>query len=159
METFDQWSAEAQRIDVGGLSLAVHDVGEGPVATFLHGYPSSSLDAIPLIDRLDGVRVVAPDLPGFGASDKPVGHPYSIHGAVDAVESIWDRLGITSSVLVAHDYSVSVAQELLARSEEHTSELQSRGHLVCRLLLEKKKTQDNIGAPTAKHLSSDPAKT
>src|SRR6266508_4789961 len=29
------------------------------------------------------------------------------------------------------------------RSEEHTSELQSRGHLVCRLLLEKKKTNDN----------------
>src|SRR5690625_5925047 len=29
--------------------------------------------------------------------------------------------------------------ELLLRSEEHTSELQSRGHLVCRLLLEKKK--------------------
>src|SRR5437870_7186337 len=28
------------------------------------------------------------------------------------------------------------------RSEEHTSELQSRGHLVCRLLLEKKKTGD-----------------
>src|SRR5439155_7567013 len=27
------------------------------------------------------------------------------------------------------------------RSEEHTSELQSRGHLVCRLLLEKKKNQ------------------
>src|SRR5690625_5767507 len=27
----------------------------------------------------------------------------------------------------------------VARSEEHTSELQSRGHLVCRLLLEKKK--------------------
>src|SRR5690625_6857648 len=27
----------------------------------------------------------------------------------------------------------------LKRSEEHTSELQSRGHLVCRLLLEKKK--------------------
>src|SRR5690625_7050882 len=27
----------------------------------------------------------------------------------------------------------------LLRSEEHTSELQSRGHLVCRLLLEKKK--------------------
>src|SRR3989442_3189611 len=29
--------------------------------------------------------------------------------------------------------------ELAARSEEHTSELQSRPHLVCRLLLEKKK--------------------
>src|SRR5690625_7112886 len=30
----------------------------------------------------------------------------------------------------------------MARSEEHTSELQSRGHLVCRLLLEKKKTNE-----------------
>src|SRR5207253_4274814 len=32
----------------------------------------------------------------------------------------------------------------LKRSEEHTSELQSRGHLVCRLLLEKKKKNKNI---------------
>src|SRR5437870_6682616 len=30
-----------------------------------------------------------------------------------------------------------------SRSEEHTSELQSRGHLVCRLLLEKKKKHEN----------------
>src|SRR5437870_8344697 len=32
-----------------------------------------------------------------------------------------------------------IAHILSLRSEEHTSELQSRGHLVCRLLLEKKK--------------------
>src|SRR5437870_7898427 len=32
---------------------------------------------------------------------------------------------------------------LVGRSEEHTSELQSRGHLVCRLLLEKKKKKSN----------------
>src|SRR5690625_5516796 len=31
------------------------------------------------------------------------------------------------------------------RSEEHTSELQSRGHLVCRLLLEKKNKKESIG--------------
>src|SRR5690625_5051147 len=34
-------------------------------------------------------------------------------------------------------------QDIDVRSEEHTSELQSRGHLVCRLLLEKKKNQNN----------------
>src|SRR5437870_13053749 len=34
------------------------------------------------------------------------------------------------------------AREHRVRSEEHTSELQSRGHLVCRLLLEKKKKQN-----------------
>src|SRR5690625_6213819 len=33
-------------------------------------------------------------------------------------------------------------QDVLIRSEEHTSELQSRGHLVCRLLLEKKKQKN-----------------
>src|SRR5690625_6436383 len=35
------------------------------------------------------------------------------------------------------DFGISI--QILTRSEEHTSELQSRGHLVCRLLLEKKK--------------------
>src|SRR3712207_8177809 len=34
-----------------------------------------------------------------------------------------------------------------ARSEEHTSELQSRQYLVCRLLLEKKKLQNNTMHP------------
>src|SRR5690625_6359043 len=39
----------------------------------------------------------------------------------------------------------------MPRSEEHTSELQSRGHLVCRLLLEKKKRNNNI---TNNHINS-----
>src|SRR5207253_5153630 len=38
---------------------------------------------------------------------------------------------------------ISLVSQTENRSEEHTSELQSRGHLVCRLLLEKKKNQDN----------------
>src|SRR2546422_4501391 len=38
----------------------------------------------------------------------------------------------------------TVAQDALDRSEEHTSELQSRLHLVCRLLLEKKKTNCQV---------------
>src|SRR5690625_6338925 len=35
--------------------------------------------------------------------------------------------------------AIIVSKSPATRSEEHTSELQSRGHLVCRLLLEKKK--------------------
>src|SRR3712207_7114215 len=38
--------------------------------------------------------------------------------------------------------------KVIARSEEHTSELQSRQYLVCRLLLEKKKHQTNTHRPT-----------
>src|SRR5439155_9415126 len=40
-----------------------------------------------------------------------------------------------------------------ARSEEHTSELQSRGHLVCRLLLEKKKHRVNVELWLSVHAS------
>src|SRR5207253_7572416 len=47
-----------------------------------------------------------------------------------------NRLG--RSALAANDFS-QVLGVHAQRSEEHTSELQSRGHLVCRLLLEKKK--------------------
>src|SRR5207253_11163928 len=51
--------------------------------------------------------------------------------------------GPDSSFLPANDgLSVTTGSDL--RSEEHTSELQSRGHLVCRLLLEKKKKKNNI---------------
>src|SRR5438552_11736442 len=42
------------------------------------------------------------------------------------------------------------------RSEEHTSELQSPDHLVCRLLLEKKKIQDDLGRSFSQLLRLEP---
>src|SRR5439155_8408917 len=44
-----------------------------------------------------------------------------------------------SRTAIAPPTASTRASSTTARSEEHTSELQSRGHLVCRLLLEKKK--------------------
>src|SRR5207253_11499185 len=56
---------------------------------------------------------------------------------------VGDRL---AALVVDHLEVVHIGESVQAmeqqRSEEHTSELQSRGHLVCRLLLEKKKTKD-----------------
>src|SRR5690625_6434651 len=54
---------------------------------------------------------------------------------------------IGCSVGIVHRY-VKEAEENKTRSEEHTSELQSRGHLVCRLLLEKKKQTYNTNQHT-----------
>src|SRR5690625_1438854 len=45
-------------------------------------------------------------------------------------------IGQVISMFYVHFFDFT---EKTARSEEHTSELQSRGHIVCRLLLEKKK--------------------
>src|SRR5690625_5892215 len=49
------------------------------------------------------------------------------------------ELNIASEYLVMAATLLAIKSHMLLRSEEHTSELQSRGHLVCRLLLEKKK--------------------
>src|SRR5437899_9935323 len=49
----------------------------------------------------------------------------------------------------------ATARTSISRSEEHTSELQSLRHLVCRLLLEKKKRHTHIRAPI-QQLDSDP---
>src|SRR3712207_8352092 len=51
-----------------------------------------------------------------------------------------DELGLGQLDLVAHQQFHVCTDGLDDRSEEHTSELQSRQYLVCRLLLEKKKT-------------------
>jgi pimeloyl-ACP methyl ester carboxylesterase len=62
--------------------------------------------------------VLAADFLGFGASEKPRDHVYSIHEQADLVEAMWESEGTEESAVVAHDYGVSVAQELLARRAE-----------------------------------------
>ena len=62
---------------------------------------SEPLAAVPAGFTVQAPPRIALDLPGFGASAKPPDHPYSIHGAADAVEATWRHLGVTSTVVVA----------------------------------------------------------
>jgi pimeloyl-ACP methyl ester carboxylesterase len=95
--------------------------GSGPVLTLLHGFPSSSHDWAKVTPALAaGNTVVAPDFLGFGASDKPADHTYSLVEQADLIEAIWAAEGIEGTALIAHDYGASVAQELLARRAEGT---------------------------------------
>src|SRR5687768_18256335 len=50
-----------------------------------------------------------------------------------------------------HAFKGAEGNKTVERSEEHTSELQSRLHLVCRLLLEKKKDHTKKVAPSRNH--------
>lgn len=84
--------------------------------TLLHGLPSSSHEWHKVTAALARVhRLLVPDLLGFGASAKPPDHRYSLFEQADLVEALWRRQGVASTVLVAHDYAATVAQELLAR--------------------------------------------
>jgi pimeloyl-ACP methyl ester carboxylesterase len=97
---------------------------DGPVdgrpILLLHGFPTSSHDWAGVLPALSGAgyRVTTLDFLGFGASDKPRGHDYSIREQADIVERLHENLGVESTAMVAHDYGVSVAQELLARDSK-----------------------------------------
>src|SRR5690625_7047720 len=88
---------------------------------------------------------------GAGASAIPLPLPrFTVVGATTRAgllpAPLRDRFGFTGHMEFYEDdelqrvlmRSARLLEIELARSEEHTSELQSRGHLVCRLLLEKK---------------------
>src|SRR2546430_11616741 len=60
--------------------------------------------------------------------------------------SVRPRAGVRDSACVARSLS-PVVHRMRERSEEHTSELQSQSNLVCRLLLEKKKTRLSAANP------------
>ena len=87
--------------------------------TMLHAFLSSSYDWARVAPTLEQhYALLLPDFLGLGASEKPADHTYSLHEQADLVEALWALEGITSTVVVAHDYAASVTQELLARRAE-----------------------------------------
>jgi pimeloyl-ACP methyl ester carboxylesterase len=129
------WSGgERVRLDVGGSerTVFVRRIGSGPSVTLLHGFPSSSADWQRVASLLAGERsLLLFDFLGFGASEKPSAHEYSLHEQADLVEAVWASEAISSTVLLAHDYAVSVTQELLARRAEGTLAVAlERAHLL-----------------------------
>lgn len=117
--SLETWVAEGERVELAGHHIFFRQDGpeDGRPITLIHGFPTSSHDWAPIVPALvaAGYRVTTFDLLGFGASDKPTGHTFAIVEQATIVEALWSRLGIADTALVAHDYGVSVAQELLDR--------------------------------------------
>ena len=64
-------------VQVDGLTIAYRELGSGPPVLLLHGWPTSSFLWRDVMEPIaEHNRVVAIDLPGFGASDKPLGVRY-----------------------------------------------------------------------------------
>jgi pimeloyl-ACP methyl ester carboxylesterase len=105
--------------------------GAGPPLVLLHGFPSSSYDWRPLLEMEEEHAVLAPDFLGFGLSEKPRDHVYSLHWQADLVEELARRhLPDGPVFLVAHDMGTSVATELLARELDGELEMEIAGVLL-----------------------------
>ena len=106
--------------DIGGEAVFVADLPAtdgptGPPALVVHGFPTSSIDWVGLLDRLRRHRrVVLLDLPGYGLSAKPDRH-YGIFHSADVVQAVAAELDLHEVDLLTHDMGDTVGGELLAR--------------------------------------------
>ncbi|MBV8032103.1 MAG: alpha/beta hydrolase [Betaproteobacteria bacterium] len=100
-----------KRVRVGDIELAVRDEGSGAPVLFLHGFPDSSHLWRHQVGALvqAGFRAIAPDLRGFGASDKPAEtKAYGLQAIVKDVLALLDALGVPRAHVVCHDFGAAV---------------------------------------------------
>jgi pimeloyl-ACP methyl ester carboxylesterase len=99
-------------LDVGEVRLHAVEAGSGPLVVLLHGFPEfwySWRNQIPALAAA-GYRVVAPDLRGYGLSDKPKGlDAYRASTLTGDIAGLIAALGEERATVVGHDWGGSVA--------------------------------------------------
>ncbi len=109
-----------------GLRLAHLDEGKGPPVVFFHGEPTWSFlwrKVIPPV-REAGYRCIAPDLPGFGRSDKPVELDwYSYERHVSAVAPLLEDLDLRDATVVVHDWGGPIGLRLAVDHPERIARI------------------------------------
>ena len=117
-------TAPLTTVKVDGLELAYRELGSGPPVLLLHGWPTSSFlwrGVMPPI--ADHNRVVALDLPGFGASEKPLGIRYDFEFFGRALDGFLTALGIDAVALAVHDLGGPVGVHWALRRPERVTRL------------------------------------
>ncbi|SHK16614.1 Pimeloyl-ACP methyl ester carboxylesterase [Marinobacter antarcticus] len=117
--TLDAWQQGGKWFSYEGHAIFSRMAGQGEPLVLLHGFPTASWDWSRIWPMLvQSNNVLAVDMLGFGFSDKPREHAYSIEDQADLMQGLLEGLGLESVHLFAHDYGCSVVQELLAREQE-----------------------------------------
>src|SRR3984957_3050209 len=112
--------------EADGLRLAHIDVGEGAPVVFFHGEPTWSFlwrKVIPPV-RDAGFRCIAPDLAGFGRSDKPtdIGW-YSYDRHVSMIAPLLEELDLRNATVVVHDWGGPIGLRLAVEHPDRIARL------------------------------------
>jgi pimeloyl-ACP methyl ester carboxylesterase len=101
--TTDRRPGRDRNIEVRSGRVRVIEAGEGPPVVFLHGSSTSSLSLLPVLERLEGVRAIAVDRPGFGLSE-PVRVPRERFrdAAVEFLDEVLDELRLQASAFAGN---------------------------------------------------------
>jgi pimeloyl-ACP methyl ester carboxylesterase len=99
---------ETRRITIEGIRTSVLVGGDGEpgeAVVFVHGNPDAGSDWMPLMARVAPfARVIAPDLPGFGAADARPDRDYTIYSYARFLDGVIRAFDVQRVHLVAHDY-------------------------------------------------------
>jgi pimeloyl-ACP methyl ester carboxylesterase len=112
---------------IDGVRIHYQEAGDesAPPIILIHGFISSNLVwnevILPLAQK--GFRVIAPDLPGYGYSDKPADGRYTIDSQACAVSGLMDRLGIEKATIVGASYGGAVAATMALDYPERVAAL------------------------------------
>jgi pimeloyl-ACP methyl ester carboxylesterase len=112
---------------VNGVRVHYQEAGDedAPPMILIHGFISSNLIwshvLLPLARQ--GFRVIAPDLPGYGYSEKPADARYSIAEQSRAVIGLMDRLGIKKAIIAGASYGGAVAATIALDNPERVHKL------------------------------------
>lgn len=124
-------------LTLDGHAVVCFDLGSGtpgdaPEAVLLvHGIGVSSRYYGPLERDLSrDLRVVAPDLPGFGRSTMPDRHPLSVAEHADVLAALVEELGLDRPVVVGHSMGAQLVTELAIRRPELVGALVLLGPVV-----------------------------
>lgn len=127
-----EWRSRGRDESFRGRRIHVYTRdGVRPPLVLLHGFPSSSYDWRGLLAANAEHAALAFDFLGFGLSDKPRDHTYTLAWQADLTEALVQRhLPGRSVFVVAHDMGTSVATELLARDIEGSLDMELAGVLL-----------------------------
>ncbi len=95
-----------------------------PRVLALHGWLDNAASFLPLAEHLHGIELVAPDLPGHGASAHlPPGADYSFAAAVNAVLDVADALGWDRFALLGHSMGAGISSLVAAACPQRVERL------------------------------------
>ena len=109
--------------EVDGIKIHYLTAGHGPAVILLHGYTQTSRMWRPLIPKLSGkFTVIAPDLPGIGASEIPK-NGLDMKTSAIRIHTLMKSLGISKARVVGHDIGLMVAYAYAAQFPSEVEKL------------------------------------
>jgi pimeloyl-ACP methyl ester carboxylesterase len=106
---------------VDGHKIFYREAGSknDPAILLLHGFPTSSHMFRNLILQLDGYRLIAPDMPGFGFSESPSDFRYTFDQLAQVISRFTEVVGLSQFAIYVFDYGAPVGFRLASGTPQN----------------------------------------